>query len=103
MAISKTPMKISALAKDFNLKSKDVIDIFAALGVEKKTSGTVDSDEFSAFLEHITTTNQITNMSDYLSGKAELPKESAKKPEPIVKSNKPKSANTSAVLRRTPL
>ena len=55
MAISKTPMKISALAKDFNLKSKDVIDIFAALGVEKKTSGTVDSDEFSAFLEHITT------------------------------------------------
>ena len=34
MAISKTPMKISALAKDFNLKSKDVIDIFAALGIE---------------------------------------------------------------------
>ena len=72
MAINKTPMKISALAKDFNLKSKDVIDIFAALGVEKKTSGTVDSDEFSAFLEHITTTNQISNMSDYLAGKADI-------------------------------
>ncbi len=72
MAISKTPMKISALAKDFNLKSKDVIDIFAALGVEKKTSGTVDSDEFSAFLEQVTNTNQITNMSDYLAGKADI-------------------------------
>ncbi len=72
MAISKTPMKLSALAKDFNLKSKDVIDIFAALGVEKKTSGTVDSDEFSAFLEQVTTNNQITNMSDYLAGKADI-------------------------------
>ena len=78
MAISKTPMKISALAKDFNLKSKDVIDIFAALGVEKKTSGTVDSDEFSAFLEHITATNQITNMSDYLAGKADVVKNTEK-------------------------
>ena len=78
MAISKTPMKISALAKDFNLKSKDVIDIFAALGVEKKTSGTVDSDEFSAFLEHITSANQISNMSDYLAGKADITRTPAK-------------------------
>ncbi len=72
MAISKTPMKISSLAKDFNLKSKDVIDIFAALGVEKKTSGTVEPGEFSAFLEQVTKENQISNMSDYLSGKADI-------------------------------
>ncbi len=99
MAISKTPMKISALAKDFNLKSKDVIDVFAALGVEKKTSGTVDPEEFSAFLEHITTENQISNMSDYLAGKADIvrekaPKEPKEKKEATAKSTSAKKEET---------
>ncbi len=94
MAISKTPMKISALAKDFNLKSKDVIDVFAALGVEKKTSGTVDPEEFSAFLEHITTQNQISNMSDYLAGKADIVRETAPKAPKEKKEAPVKTAST---------
>ncbi len=106
MAISKTPMKISVLAKDFNMKSKDVIDVFAALGIEKKTSGTVDSDEFSAFLEHITSTNQISNMSDYLAGKADIVRNTDKqeKKEDVKKTTpakteivKPEKANAEAV------
>ncbi len=92
MAISKTPMKISALAKDFNLKSKDVIDIFAALGVEKKTSGTVDPVEFSAFLEHVTNTNQISNMSDYLAGKADIARNTEKQEKKEAKEAPVKSA-----------
>ncbi len=96
MAISKTPMKITALAKDFGLKSKDVIDIFAALGVEKKTSGTVDADEFSAFLEHMTNKNQISNMSDYLAGKADIARSAKSAEQPEKKEKKETSAKPAA-------
>ncbi len=92
MAFSKTPIKISALAKDFGLKSKDVIDIFSSLGVEKKTSGTVEPEDFSAFLEQVTTVNQISNMSDYLAGKADISRNTPKEE----KKEAPKSKETSA-------
>ena len=81
MAITPNQIKIAALAKDFNLKTKDVIDLFAAAGIEKKTSGTVDPDEFSRFFDRLTQDNQITNMSDYLAGKADIVKQETKKEE----------------------
>ena len=74
MAINQKQIKINTLAKDFNMKSKEVIDVLAEAGMDKKTSGTIDSDEFAAFLNHVTATHQINNMSDYLSGKAEIVK-----------------------------
>ena len=85
MAITPNQIKIAALAKDFNLKTKDVIDLFAAAGIEKKTSGTVDSDEFSRFFDRLTQDNQITNMSDYLAGKADIVKQEIKKEESVKK------------------
>jgi hypothetical protein len=72
MAANSKQIKINTLAKDFNMKTKDVIDILAQAGIDKKTSGTIDTDEFSVFLSRATTDHQVTNMSDYLSGKAEL-------------------------------
>ena len=81
MAITPNQIKIAALAKDFNLKTKDVVDLFAAAGIEKKTSGTVDPDEFSRFFDRLTQDNQITNMSDYLAGKADIVKQETKKEE----------------------
>ena len=93
MATNQKQIKINTLAKDFNMKTKDVIDILAAAGIDKKTSGTIDTDEFAVFMSHATTGNQITNMSDYLAGKAEIPKEAAKKPETQTKTAKPKSTN----------
>ena len=80
MAISQTQIKIAALAKDFNLKSKDIVDLLMANGIEKKTSGALDGNEFSLFFDVLTTANQITNMAEYLSGKADV--EHPKKPEP---------------------
>ena len=41
MAIQQNQMKISVLAKDFNIKSKDIVNILAAAGIERKTSGTI--------------------------------------------------------------
>ena len=93
MATNPKQIKINTLAKDFNMKTKDVIDILAAAGIDKKTSGTIDTDEFSVFLSLATTGNQITNMSDYLAGKAEIPQEPAKKPETQAKPAKPKTAS----------
>ena len=94
MATNPKQIKINTLAKDFNMKTKDVIDILAAAGIDKKTSGTVDTDEFSVFLSRATTGNQITNMSDYLAGKAEVPKETVKKTESQPKQARQRSANT---------
>lgn len=72
MAINQNQIKISVLAKDFNIKSKDIVDILAACGIDRKTSGTVGPDEFSLFFDRLTVENQITNMSDYLAGKADI-------------------------------
>ena len=97
MATNPKQIKINTIAKDFNMKTKDVIDILAAAGLDKKTSGTVDTDEFSVFLNHATNNNQITNMSDYLAGKADIAKESLKKTEivksePVAKTQRAKTA-----------
>ena len=64
MATNPKQIKINTLAKDFNMKTKDVIDILAAAGIDKKTSGTIDTDEFAVFMSHATTGNQITNTLD---------------------------------------
>ena len=72
MAINQNQMKISVLAKDFNIKSKDIVDILAAAGIDSKTSGTIGPEEYSHFFDRLTTANQITHMSDYLAGKADI-------------------------------
>ena len=39
--------------QDFNLKAKEVTDVFKALGYDKKNSGVaVESEEFELFLNH---------------------------------------------------
>ena len=105
MAANSKQIKINTLAKDFNMKTKDVIDILAQAGIDKKTSGTIDTDEFSVFLSCATTGNQVTNMSDYLAGKAGLPKEPAKETENNAKTTKPKSVNRTkeSTVKTTPV
>ena len=89
--------KVSDLAKDFNMKTKDVIDVLSNAGMDKKTSGTIDSEEFAVFLDQVTASNQTTNMSDYLSGKADIPKASEKKAETI----KPETASKASKQKTT--
>ena len=80
-------LRINTIAKDFGIKGKDVVDILAANGIEGKTStGTIEFDEFAVLLDKLTFANQISNMGDYLSGKADIKRE--KKPEPT-EENKP--------------
>ena len=50
------------------MKSKDVMDFFHDIGMEKKTGGSADSGEFELFFDKLTKKNQIGILADYLSG-----------------------------------
>ena len=62
-------IKISELSKDFAMKSKDVIEQFKTVNIEKTTGGTVSDEEFSAFMQKITLSHQISDIQAYRTGK----------------------------------
>ena len=66
------PIKITQISKDFNIKSKDVLDTFKDLGIEKKSGGSVDADEFELFFQAITKKHQIKDLEAYRSGKTTI-------------------------------
>ena len=79
--VSTQKIRINNLAKDLNMKSKDLLDALTESGIAGKTStGTLDTTEFSVLFDRLTSDNQIKNMGDYLSGKADIerPKEPVK-------------------------
>ena len=65
-------IKTTQIAKDFNIKTKDVSDVFAEMNIEKKTGATVSTDELAVFLNKITTKNQIKDLEGYLAGRSKL-------------------------------
>ena len=84
------PIKITQISKDFNIKSKDVLDTFKELGIEKKSGGSADIDEFELFLARLTEKHQIKDIDAYRDGRAkirvakdEAPKAEEKKAAPV--------------------
>ena len=69
-AVKKITM--TQISKDFALKTKDIIDLLKAHGLEKKSGATLAEAEFSFFLDALTADNQIENLDDYLAGKARI-------------------------------
>ncbi len=65
-------IKISDMSRDFSMKSKDVIEEFKTVKIEKTTSGTVSDDEFALFMQHITSKHQIKDLEAYTSGKTSI-------------------------------
>ena len=58
--------KISDLAKDFKLKSKDIIALVTELtGVEKKSSATLGEEEIGLVFERITKDNEVESFDSY--------------------------------------
>ncbi|MBP3606301.1 MAG: translation initiation factor IF-2 [Clostridia bacterium] len=80
--MAKKTIKLSQLSKDFAMKSKDVLDAFKDLGLEKKSGANADDMEFALFFQKVTKANQIENLDDYVKGvasiRAEKPAEEAK-------------------------
>ena len=92
-------IKISDLSKDFAMKSKDVIEEFKTVNIEKTTGGTVSDEEFAVFMQRVTSTHQISDLDAYLSGKITIKAATAeakpeKKAEP--KAKKPAAKKTTA-------
>ncbi len=62
--------KINQLAKDLNIKSKDLLETLKGLGFDGKTQmATLSADEFGALLDKLTLDNQMSGIDDYLDGK----------------------------------
>ena len=70
--MAEAQIKTTQVAKDFNLKPKDVSDIFAEMHIDKKTGASVSSDELALFLNRITTKHQIKDLDSYISGRNKL-------------------------------
>ena len=64
--------KIADIAKNFNLKPKDVIDWVKQYGIEKKSGALLDDVELDIFLQSMTLANQLDNIEEYHAGVAKL-------------------------------
>ena len=87
------PIKITQISKDFNIKSKDVLDTFKDLGMEKKSGGSADKDEFELFLAHLTEKNQIKDLDAYRDGRVKIrvTADSGEKPKKAETKSEPKA------------
>ncbi len=98
MASTPTNYRINQIAKDLNIKSKDILEVFADKGGDKTHMAVLEPDEFEFLMMKLTEKKQIKNIDDYLSGKIAIedqkakkePKEAKEKPAPEAKENTPK-------------
>lgn len=66
-------IKANQLAKDLNIKSKDMMDIMAEKGLEIKSQKALEPYEFEVFFDAITSKNQIERIDDYIDGITYIP------------------------------
>ena len=85
-------VKVTQIAKDMNIKPKEVTDFLKSIALDKKTVDQLDADEWSLFLDRLTKQNQIENIDDYLDGKATL---RVDRPAPVKKAEAPKEEKKS--------
>ena len=80
--INNQKYKISTMAKDLNMKSKDLLDIFTKLGMtERKHSSVVENEEFNIVMEVLSFEKQVKNFDDYMSGAVTIKRKPEPKPE----------------------
>ena len=70
--------KVTSLAKDLGIKSKQITELMTARGLEcKTTQKTLDAKEFDVIFDALTRAKQIKNIDDYLFGDTYIPTEAA--------------------------
>ncbi len=80
MAQQATTYRINRLAKELNMKSKDILDLLSGVGLELKNHMAIlEPDDFNLFVEVVTRQNQITNIDEYVKGIAAIPRKTPKK------------------------
>ena len=81
--------KITKLAKDLGMKSKDLVELLAQNGIEAKTTQkALEPLEFDILFESLTQANQITDIGSYLDGVTYIPS----KPKKVEKAEKAEKA-----------
>ena len=72
--ITNAKMKISTLAKELNLKTKDLQEILTKAGIEGKTHSTsLEPDEYGVVMDYLSTQNAtVSNLDAYIAGNAKI-------------------------------
>ena len=85
------------------MKSKDVLDTFKDMGMEKKSGANADDVEFALFFQKVTKANQIENLDEYVKGAATIRAEKVAEPAPEVKAEeKPAAPAPKAEVKPAP-
>ena len=73
--MAQAPMsRINQLAKDLDMKSKDLITLLEDNKISgKKTSTVLEKEEFNLFFDALTKKNQISDIDGYVHGKTSIP------------------------------
>ncbi len=69
----KPQIKANQLAKDLNIKSKDMVSLMAEKGIELKTQKALEPHEFNVLFDAITSAYQIEGIDDYIDGVTYIP------------------------------
>ncbi|MBQ8696452.1 MAG: translation initiation factor IF-2 N-terminal domain-containing protein, partial [Clostridia bacterium] len=102
MAVNQT-LKINTLSKDLEVKSKVILDILAAAGIEGKThSGTVNAEEFGLVLEHFTKENTIVGLDAYMNGQFKISYKKEEAPAPAVEEKPAKTESAAKAPEKKP-
>ena len=71
--INNQKYKVNTLAKDLNMKNKDLLDLVISLGLDdRKHSSVIEDNEFNIILDVLTETHQLANFDDYMAGKVKI-------------------------------
>ena len=73
-------IKANQLAKDLNIKSKDMTDIMSSRGIELKAQKALEPAEFAVLFDAITSMHQIEGIDDYIDGLTFIPSKLEKAP-----------------------
>ena len=76
------------------MKSKDLLDTLKNYGLDKKSGGSVDPDEFELFLQKLTLANQIKDIDSYRDGRTKLSSSDKKEKNPAPVKETPRAATT---------
>ncbi len=110
--MAKPQFKANQLAKDLELKSKEIVDIMSEKGIEVKAQKALEPREFDILFDALTSKYQVEGIDDYIDGITYIPsklvKEETKvepkvesKAEPEVKPETKKLENKPAVSTKT--
>ena len=86
-------IKANQLAKDLNIKSKDMTDIMSSRGIELKAQKALEPAEFAVLFDAITSMHQIEGIDDYIDGLTFIPSK-LERAERTVEENKAENAKS---------